>query len=169
MEVSKSFIDGSRMFLTKDFLPKIERCVERLTDEEIWWRANEESNSIGNLLLHLSGNLRQWIISGLGNEPDHRVRQQEFDERSHISKEELILKLKTTVEEADKVLETLNTESLLESRKIQGKDVSVIYAIYHVVEHFAMHTGQIMLLTKLNSGKEKAFYDIATGNSRARW
>jgi uncharacterized damage-inducible protein DinB len=169
MDISRVFIDGSRAFLLNDFLPKIESCVERLTNEEIWWRANEESNSIGNLLLHLSGNVRQWIICGLGNEPDNRVRQQEFDERTHISKEELIHKLKTTVEEADKVLANLNPEILLENRKIQGKDIAVNYAIYHVVEHFAMHTGQILLLTKLNSGKEKAFYDISTGLSRARW
>ncbi|MBK7995205.1 MAG: DUF1572 family protein, partial [Blastocatellia bacterium] len=103
MEVSKAFIDGSASFLAKDFLPKIERCIERLTDEEIWWRPNEESNSIGNLLLHLSGNLRQWIICGLGGQLDQRQRQQEFDERSHIPKDKLIAKLKETVLEAEAV------------------------------------------------------------------
>ncbi|MBI4850711.1 MAG: DUF1572 family protein [Acidobacteria bacterium] len=169
MEISQTFINGSQTFLKNDFLPKIEACVERLTDEEIWWRANEESNSIGNLILHLSGNVRQWIISGLGNEPDHRIRQEEFDERSHIPKQELILKLKTAVEEASEVLKSLDPKILLENRKIQGKDISVIYAIYHVVEHFAMHTGQILLLTKLNSNKEKSFYNISEGLPRAKW
>lgn len=169
MEVSKAFIDGSKAFLTEDFFPKIEACVERLTDEEIWWRPNEQSNSIGNLLLHLSGNVRQWIISGLGNEPDHRIRQQEFDERSQIPKQELIAKLKITVDEAGLVLSKLDPNILLENRKIQGKDISVMYAIYHVVEHFAMHTGQILTLTKLNKDKEVSFYDISTGLSRVRW
>ncbi|KAF0248257.1 MAG: hypothetical protein FD167_2343 [bacterium] len=167
MEASQTFIDGSRTFLTQDFLPKIEACVDRLTDEEIWWRANEQSNSIGNLLLHLSGNVRQWIVSGLGNQPDHRIRQQEFDERSHVPKQELIATLKSAVEEAGMVLAKLNPNSLLENRTIQGRSVSVMYAIYHVVEHFAMHTGQIMLLTKLNSGKEPAFYNLSTKVSRA--
>jgi len=169
MEIPQTFIDGSRAFLTKDFLPKIESCIERLTDEEIWWRANEHSNSIGNLLLHLSGNVGQWIVSGLGDTPDSRVRQQEFDERSHIPKQELITKLRQAIEQADIVLAKLNPNSLLENRTIQGKEVSVMYAIYHVVEHFAMHTGQIMLLTKLNSGKDTSFYDLSTGVSRARW
>ena len=169
MEASQTFIDGSRAFLTQDFLPKIEACVDKLTDEEIWWRANEQSNSIGNLLMHLSGNVRQWIVSGLGDQPDRRIRQQEFDERSHVPKQELIEKLKSTVEEASAVLAGLNPDCLLENRTIQGRNVSVMYAIYHVVEHFSMHTGQIMLLTKLNSDKDPAFYNLSIKSSRAHW
>jgi uncharacterized damage-inducible protein DinB len=169
MEIPQAFVDGSRAFLTKDFLPKIERCVERLTDEEIWWRANEHCNSIGNLLLHLSGNVRQWIVSGLGDEPDNRTRQQEFDERSHIPKNELLAKLRSAIADADEVLAKLNSETLLERKTIQGKDVSVMYAIYHVVEHFAMHTGQILMITKQATDKDLAFYDFSTGMPRARW
>jgi uncharacterized damage-inducible protein DinB len=169
MEVSQTFINGSASFLAKDFLPKIERCIERLTDEEIWWRPNEESNSIGNLLLHLSGNVRQWIICGLGGDLDQRYRQQEFDERSHIPKSDLIAKLRETVIEAATVLEKLDPNILLEKRTIQGKEVTTLYAIYHVVEHFAMHTGQIITLTKLNTGKDLAFYDLSTGIPRPRW
>lgn len=169
MEIPEAFVDGSRAFLTKDFLPKIERCIERLTDEEIWWRANEQCNSIGNLLLHLSGNIRQWIVSGLGGAPDNRTRQQEFDERSHLPKDELLAKLRTAVADADEVLAKLNPETLLERKTIQGKDVSVMYAIYHVVEHFAMHTGQILMITKQATDKDLAFYDFSTGMPRARW
>src|SRR5689334_22812684 len=134
MQIPQTFIDGSRAFLAKDFFPRIQACVERLTDEEIWWRPNEQSNSIGNLILHLAGNVRQWIVSGLGGEDDTRTRQQEFDERSHIPKAELIAKLKSAVEDADAVLAKLDPEVLLENRKIQGKEISVMYAIYHVVE-----------------------------------
>lgn len=169
MEIPQAFVDGSRAFLTKDFLPKIERCIERLTDEEIWWRANEQCNSIGNLLLHLSGNIRQWIVSGLGGAPDNRTRQQEFDERSHLPKDELLAKLRTAVADADEVLAKLNPETLLERKTIQGKDVSIMYAIYHVVEHFAMHTGQILMITKQATDKDLAFYDFSTGMPRARW
>src|ERR687898_3667030 len=88
--VSGAFINTARNFLLDDYLPKIERCLEKLTDEQIWWRANEESNSIGNLILHLCGNARQWIISGIGSRPDTRARDAEFEEREVISRDELL-------------------------------------------------------------------------------
>src|SRR6185436_5232970 len=94
---SQAFIKESRRLLVEEYLPKIERCLEKLTDEQIWWRPNAESNSIGNLLLHLSGNARQWIVCGLGGAPDERVRQAEFDERRTIPRDELLATLRGTV------------------------------------------------------------------------
>src|SRR5687768_5541981 len=88
-ELSWAFVQQAREFLRDEYLPKIERCLEKLTDDQIWWRSNSESNSIGNLLLHLSGNARQWIVCGLGGETDARVRQAEFDERRTIPRDEL--------------------------------------------------------------------------------
>src|SRR6266446_1415386 len=88
--VAAAFIAQARTLFMDDYLGKIERCLETLSDQDVWWRANEESNSIGNLLLHLTGNVRQWIISGLGGATDQRVRQTEFDQRSMIPKEELL-------------------------------------------------------------------------------
>src|SRR3982074_762610 len=93
-EISNAFVAQARAFLSTDYLPKIERCLEQLTDEEVWWRANQESNSIGNLLLHLSGNARQWIVCGLGGASDQRERQKEFDERALIPRSELSAKVK---------------------------------------------------------------------------
>src|SRR5213596_3785688 len=86
---ARIFVDDSRAFLRADYLPKIERCLEDLTDEDVWWRPNEESNSIGNLLLHLEGSTRGWIINTAGGAENPRNRQQEFDEREHISASEL--------------------------------------------------------------------------------
>src|SRR5882672_8140753 len=94
---SRPFISEARRLLVEEYLPKIERCVEKLTDEQVWWRPNPESNSIGNLLLHLSGNARQWIVCGLGGEADERRRQSEFDAREGIHRAELLGKLKKTV------------------------------------------------------------------------
>ncbi len=88
--VPLAFIQEARRLLVEEYLPKIERCVERLTDEQIWWRPNEDSNSVGNLLLHLSGNARQWIVCGLGGDSDRRQRQTEFDERSVIPRADLV-------------------------------------------------------------------------------
>jgi uncharacterized damage-inducible protein DinB len=158
-EIGKLFVTRSRYHLSQEFLPKIERCLELLKDEQIWWRANPQSNSIGNLILHLSGNVRQWIVSGLGGAADSRDRDAEFAQRDVISREELIAKLKLTVNEADAALAKFDVGKLLNRLVIQGCDVSALEAILHVVEHFSMHAGQIVLLTKLITAQDLKFYD----------
>ena len=168
-EVSETFIEECRSLLTTSLLPRIERCLEKLNDESIWLRPNSESNSIGNLLLHLSGNVRQWIVSGIGGAADHRIRQQEFDEHSIIPRTELMRNLKNSVHEADKVLAGLDPESLLERRKIQGREVTLFYAILHVAEHFSMHTGQIILLAKILLAKDLKFYEMSGDTPVERW
>ena len=165
---TQSFIDQSREHLTGSYLPRIERCLDKLTDEQIWWRANPDSNSIGNLMLHLAGNVRQWIVSGVGGQPYVRQRQQEFDERGPLPREEVWSRLKGSVQDADRVLANVDLSILLERRQIQGYDVNVMEAIYHVVEHFSMHTGQIILLTKMWAG-DLAFYDVSHGDPRQAW
>ena len=120
----------------------------------MWSRPNEASNSIGNLLLHLRGNVTQWIIGGVGDRPYDRQRQQEFDERVHVPATELLAALKGVVREADEVIRGLDADALLTTREIQDYDVTVLEAIYHVVEHFSMHTGQIILLTKARTGED---------------
>ena len=167
-QASRPFIDESRKLLTTSLFPRIERCIEKLSDEEVWWRANPESNSIGNLLLHLSGNVRQWIVSGLGGAPHDRQRQQEFDARGPIPRAELLSRLGESVHEVDRVLAALDPASLLEQRQIQGCDVTVLEAVYHVVEHFSMHTGQIILLTKMFKG-DVGLYDVSDGTPRPQW
>ena len=153
-DISHAFLEKSRSLIATDFLPKIERCLEHLTDEDVWWRPNEASNSIGNLLLHLRGNITQWIIGGVGERPYERHRQQEFDERTHIPAGELLAKLRTVIEDADKIIRGLDADALLSKRQIQDYEVTVLEAIYHVVEHFGMHTGQIILLTKARTGED---------------
>ncbi len=150
-DIAKDFIAESRSFLSSDYLPKIERCLEGLSDEDVWWRANEESNSIGNLLLHLDGSTRGWIINVAGGANSPRDRQQEFDERGRIPRTELIARLKQTLAEADEVLARLDGATLLERRQTPWKEVTLLWAVYHAVEHFSMHTGQIIILAKMRS------------------
>jgi uncharacterized damage-inducible protein DinB len=168
-EVSRAFVQQARQFLRDDYLPKIERCLEKLTDEQIWWRPTAESNSIGNLLLHLSGNARQWIVSGLGGESDRRIRQQEFDERALIPGSELLSGLRDTLERVDKVLGKFDPELLLTHYDIQETKVIALEAIFHVVEHFSMHTGQIISTTKMLSNQDLSFYDFTTGIPVRTW
>jgi uncharacterized damage-inducible protein DinB len=168
-EVAEAFIAQARSLLTGDYLPKIERCLERLTDAETWWRASEESNSVGNLILHLSGNARQWIVSGLGGARDERVRQAEFDERAPLPRRELLARLKETLVEVDAVLASLDATRLLERRAIQGLEVTALEAVFHVVEHFSMHTGQIILLAKMLGRADLRFYDFSSGAPLPNW
>src|SRR5947208_2306802 len=149
-----AFLKKSRQLLLQDFLPKIERSVTVLNDDDIWWRPNDASNSIGNLLLHLSGNVTMWIVGGVGGRLFERNRQQEFDERAHIPASELLRRLRAAMAQADEVLGSVTDADLLSRRQIQSYDVTVLEAIYHVVEHFAMHTGQIILLSKARTGDD---------------
>jgi uncharacterized damage-inducible protein DinB len=168
-EAARAFLDEARRHLRADYLPKIERCLERLTDAQVWWRVNEQSNSVGNLLLHLEGNARQWIVCGVGGAQDRRVREREFAERDELPRERLLSALRATLEEADAALARLDPSTLLESRRIQGLDVNVLAAVFHAVEHFSMHTGQIILLTKQLTGDDLAFYDFREGVPRSKW
>ena len=168
-DTGQEFISRSRYHLSEDFLPKIERCLERLTDEQIWWRPNEQSNSIGNLLLHLSGNARQWIVCGVGGDTDSRDRDAEFAQRDVIARDELHSVLKRTLADVDATLAQFDADRLLERRSIQGLDVSVLEAILHVVEHFSMHTGQILMMTKMLTNADLAFYDFDDSKAMPTW
>jgi uncharacterized damage-inducible protein DinB len=167
--IARAFIAHSSRFLLGDYLPRIERCLEKLTDEQIWWRANEESNSIGNLILHLCGNARQWIVCGVGSAPDHRNRDSEFEQRDVIPRVELVTLLHSTLSDVQSTLRSLDPSTLLERRKIQGNDVEILEAIFHVTEHFSMHAGQIFLLTKLLIASDLRFYEFDAGTPVQRW
>ena len=154
--------------LVSDYLPKIERCLEHLTDEDVWSRPNDACNSVGNLLLHLRGNVTQWIIGGVAGRPYERHRQQEFDERTPIPKKELLAQLRAVVEEAGDVIRGLDAGALLSMRQIQDYEVTVLEAVYHVVEHFGMHTGQIILLTKARTGEDLKLWRPARETTHGR-
>lgn len=162
-----AFVRHARFRLRDDYLVKIRRSVEKLSDEQIWTRLNDDSNSIGNLMLHLGGNLRQWIVSGVGGAADARVRSAEFAARGSMSGSELIGLLDATVTEADGVLAGLieqmtathSDAALQRTIAPQGYDQTVLDAVFHVVEHFSQHTGQVMMLAKWQTGKALSLYD----------
>lgn len=147
-------------------MPRIAGCLEQLSDEEIWWRPNEASNSIGNLVLHICGNMRQWIISGLGGAPDLRERDEEFAERGPIPGAALRNKFEQTVAEASAVMARFKPQVLTQMYRIQGYDVSGYEAAAHVIEHVAYHTGQIIYATKLKRAKDLGFTKLPTEASK---
>ncbi len=131
-----------------EYLGKIERATEGLREDQIWWRANERSNSIANLLLHLDGNLGQWVLSGLLGEPMTRRRSAEFEARAGSSRDELLRRLARTVERCRSGIAALTDADLATIRHIQTYDVDGYAALFHAVEHMSYHTGQIVLLAK---------------------
>ncbi|MBU0508559.1 DUF1572 domain-containing protein [bacterium] len=142
------FLRKSAAVLQGELLPKIKEAVELLSDQEIWAREGDATNCVGNLLLHLEGNVRQHIISGVGGATDARNRPLEFAARGGLSKEALLNKLEETVAEAAGVLEMLDPAHLLDERMVQNKNIVLQDDILHVVEHFAYHAGQIILIAK---------------------
>lgn len=137
---------------------RIEDCLGKLTPEQIWARGTENENAVGNLVLHLCGNVRQWITAGVGGKPDIRVRDREFTARGGLERPELVERLKGTVDEALAVLEGVTAPRLAEHVTIQKYDITVLEAIAHVVEHFSQHTGQIMFATKMMTGGDLGYY-----------
>jgi len=136
----------------------IGKCLDRLSDEQMWTRGASHENAIGNLMLHLCGNARQWIISGVGGAPDIRQRDAEFAAQGGLSKQQLLGVMHQTVSEAVAVLETVEPERLIEIIVPQGYTVPVLEAIYQVVAHFHQHTGQIIFITKLLCGEDLGLF-----------
>jgi len=157
MSITKEFLDQSIRWLGEN-IPRIEKCLNVLNEDEVWQRPNESSNSIGNLILHLNGNTTQYIISSLGHNPDNRKRDAEFSAQDGFNKKELFEKISATVKKASEVLRNTNEKELLRMRTVQGFEMSGVDIVVHVTEHFSYHTGQIVFWTKLLKDKDMGFY-----------
>jgi uncharacterized damage-inducible protein DinB len=169
MSSDELFIERSLYYLTREYPSKIRQCLEILPESAVWSRTNESCNSIGNLLLHLAGNIRQWIVGGAGGRPVDRHRAAEFAARDGATKAELIEKLENVLRESAGVLDSLSPDELAAPRLIQGRETTVLGAIYHVIEHFAMHTGQIVHMTKVQVPGAIHFYEDAGELARPLW
>lgn len=157
MAITRSFLDHCQTVLS-DRLQAILHCVNQLSDEQLWKRARTEMNSIANLMLHLAGNVRQWIVTGVPQSPDHRDRPSEFSADGNWSKEQLIGHLELAVQDAIKAIATITPDMLLEKREIQGFSVNVLTAVFHSVEHFSGHTQEIISMTRQEMGTGYAVF-----------
>jgi uncharacterized damage-inducible protein DinB len=166
---SEIFVARSRYWLTKEYPIKLRHCVGALPRPMVWARPNAESNSIGNLLTHLAGNVTEWILGGVGGQDVERYRAGEFAQTEGADGSELLDRLESVLERADAVLSVVTQGVLERSITVQARETTVLGAIYHVVEHFAMHTGQIVQLTKIYAPGAIRFYDDAGGLARPTW
>jgi hypothetical protein len=138
-------------------LERIKHCLGQLRDEQVWHRPKPGLNSIGNLILHLCGNLRQWVVAGLGGAPDVRDRPAEFAERGPFPKDELMRRLESAVGETSRVLAGVDARRLTEPRRIQGFDMNGLAAVFDSVPHFRGHTQEIVHMTRLQLGDAYRF------------
>ncbi len=169
MSVAENFIARSRYWLTKEYPIKIRKCVDALPRVGVWARPNQGSNSVGNLIVHLTGNVTEWILGGVGGRKIERYRAGEFAQRDGADGATLLTNLEAVLKEADSVLAGLSEADLERPLIIQERETTVLAAIYHVVEHFAMHTGQIIFLTKIYAPGKIHFYEDAGGLAVPTW
>jgi uncharacterized damage-inducible protein DinB len=155
--LASAFLDFSATNL-QQLGSRIETCMSSLSEDQVWARGSQNENAVGNLVLHLCGNVRQWIVSGAGGRPGNRDRDSEFSAQGGIPVSELTGLLQAVVREAVAVLGAVTAERLAERIVLQKSEVTVLEAIYHSVEHFSMHTGQIIFITKMLTGSDLGFY-----------
>jgi uncharacterized damage-inducible protein DinB len=144
----------------------ITKCFQQLTEKDMWSRPNASSNSVGNIILHLCGNIGQYILSSLAQQPDVRERDLEFSTEGGLSKAELLHKLSTTIDEACAAVNACADAELLQKRQVQGFTFSGVGIILHAVEHLSYHTGQIAYLVKLRNDQQIGLYDDFNLNTK---
>ena len=164
---TKLFLDFSRNKLLEQYWPRLRAAVESLTEEQVWWRPNPESNSIGNLLMHLNGNVWQWAVASFNQLEDERDRNAEFSADGAQTVANLVKQLGETMDQAASVYARLTAHDLLATYNIQGYSVSGLAAVYQVVEHFGMHYGQVLYVTKMLANKDLEFYRELNKTGRA--
>ena len=173
MEIANVFLTAARETLAEG-MHKIEHCLGQLNEEQVWWRpqvkppagaknAAVEMNSIANLVLHLAGNLRQWIVAGVGGAKDVRNRPREFADRSGMPKGELVALVKGTVAEADAAMARLTADELTAKRRIQGFDTNVTAALLGTISHFRGHEQEIIHMTREQLGDKYRFDFVPQG------
>jgi Protein of unknown function (DUF1572) len=166
-QLSTLFVEFSRKKLLDHYWPRMRTCVVSLTDEQVWWRPNDACNSVGNLLLHLNGNVTQWMVAAFNRLEDYRDRPIEFNQRDQIAGSVLLNRLDATMQEAAKVLARLTPEELAAPYHIQGYTVTGLDAVYQVVEHFGMHYGQVLYIHKMLRGEDLGFHRELNATGRA--
>jgi len=168
ISISTLFLQFSQEKLLGQYWPRLRTAVEPLTEEQIWWRPNDACNSIGNLILHLNGNVGQWLVASFNRTEDHRNRPAEFDAREGIPASELLSRLGATLQQTAEILARLTPEDLLTRFEVQGyEERSGLEIVYQVVEHFGLHYGQILYIVKTICAEDLGFYRELNATGRA--
>ncbi|MDH3708878.1 MAG: DUF1572 domain-containing protein [Cyclobacteriaceae bacterium] len=156
--ISQLLIEETRYRLLEESIPRLKKCLARMTADDIWYRANHQTVSAGNLVLHLCGNVKQWLISGLGGRADHRDRDKEFQEEGPLETPVLVQMLDDLSSEINQILNELDDVDLQRNQTIQGYQVTGVSILVHVVEHFSYHVGQVTYMVKSRKAVDMGYY-----------
>jgi len=159
IEFCAALVTETRRRLIEESIPRIEKCLGLLTEEELWYKPNANSNSVGNIILHLCGNVRQWLGAGLGNLPKIRRRDEEFSTKGGFNKKELLEKLKEVQKMSEEVLAKLTPDDLLATHEVQVYQETGLSILVHVTEHFSYHVGQITYFVKAKKDLDTGYYE----------
>jgi len=157
--LTNAFIAEIKRRLFGENIPRLKKCLEKLSDEQIWYRPNNSSNSVGNLVLHLHGNVRQWVVAGLAENRDVRERQKEFDEKGPVPREQMIANMDKLMMEVDQILNQVSSKDLLAIRNVQGYQESGLSILVHITEHFSYHVGQVTYIVKMLKDADMGYYE----------
>jgi len=157
MGIGSEFSRQSSSRFSRSF-DRINHAVRQLDDRQIWHRPSPESNSLGIILQHLSGNLRQWVCSAFGGDEYVRVRAAEFTTESRLPKSQLLSTFNQLGDRVQEIVEAVPSASLLDRKRIQGFDETVMSALYDAASHLELHTGQILFIAKLLLGNKYKEY-----------
>lgn len=154
-----AFIAEIKRRLFKESMFRFKKCLTELEEEEVWYRPNPASNSVGNLVLHLHGNVHQWVVASLGKNKDVRERQQEFEEQGPVPVAKMLADMDQLMIEVSAILDSIKSEDLLEVRNVQGYKESGLSILVHITEHFSYHVGQMTYIVKMLKDKDMGYYD----------
>jgi uncharacterized damage-inducible protein DinB len=165
--VDKDFLNECKLRIESSF-QRLYHCLDQLDEKKIWWQPNDKMNSIGILIKHICGSFRQWTITSINNEEDVRDRPEEFLNDTKIDKEELTQLTATLKSDFLTAIENLDASRLTEPRRIQGYNVTLMSALFRALIHLDGHIGQIILLTRIQSGNNyKIFWTPQTDEQKA--
>jgi len=148
-EIATAVLDALRARITAVFPAQIRECVEALDEEQIWWRPNEGENSIGNIVLHVSGSLNHYLNRQIGGIPYERDREAEFAERRLIPKAELLQIFDDMVAKAEQTFNALTPERLGDPSPEPKMYKVVVQDLVGIATHLANHAGQVLWITKM--------------------
>jgi len=157
-QFNSAFLAEIRLRLLEESWPRLEQCLREADEKMLWFRPNSNTNSIGNLVLHLEGNVRQWLLHGIGGAPDTRERADEFAVNQSFSSSDLLLRMKVLHDEVSELLQRAEAMDLFQPKEIQGFETTVMGALVHVTEHFSFHIGQITFLIKWQKDIDLGYY-----------
>lgn len=157
-KINQLLIDDVTRRLFTEGTTRIKNCLSHLSIDQIWHKQNANTNSVGNLILHLCGNVSQYILHGIDGQPDTRQRALEFSTPGPLPTQELINKLNHLETAVTAALNRIQPSHLTQDRHVQGFDENVISILVHVTEHFSYHVGQITYYTKYILDVDTGYY-----------